>query len=85
MQLEQLIYFIEQSFETDDEMKLIEIVGKGYSNRDYFYEGVGSYNCIKTCNQWVNQGLKAAEIKTSIWSPFDSGVLYQVNKMSNKK
>jgi len=35
----------------------------------------GSFSCFKTCNTWTNQTLKKAEIKTAIWTPFDSGIL----------
>ena len=79
-QLETLIDYINNSFERDDEGKIIEIKDPGYTEYDKFYEAIGNYNCIQTCNEWVNEGFKKAEIKTSIWSPFDNGVLYQVKK-----
>ncbi len=79
-QLKKLVAFIEHSFQVDEYLKPIEIKGKGYSKQDDFYEATGSYNCIKTCNEWVNEALKVSEIKTSLWSPFDLGILYQVNR-----
>ena len=80
IQLDLLTGYIEQSFERDTGNQLIEIKYSGYTAYDKFYEATGNFNCINTCNNWVNKGLKVAEVKTSIWSPFDHGVLYQIRK-----
>ncbi len=79
-QREKLIAYIEKSFATNSDNNFLKIEGAGYTTRDYFYEGKGSYNCIKTCNEWINRGLKKADIKTAIWSPFDEGILYRIKK-----
>ncbi|MEM6346535.1 MAG: TIGR02117 family protein [Bacteroidota bacterium] len=75
-QLEQLVAYVNDSFElVDEKAKLIDCCQySGYVNQ--FYEANGSYHLVNTCNQWVNQGLKEAGIKTALWSPFDWGVLY---------
>ena len=78
-QLEAMKVYIKDSFERDDNGNIIEIKDSGYFTYDTFYEAYGSYNCIQTCNSWVNQGLKKGKIKTSLWSPFDKGVLYHIN------
>ncbi len=75
-QLQQLKAFIFETFEKDAEGLFKEIPDSGYTPRDHFYEAKGSYNAILTCNQWVNNALKAAQVKTAIWSPTDHGVLY---------
>jgi uncharacterized protein (TIGR02117 family) len=46
---------------------------------DNFYESNESYHIFRTCNVWTNQVLKEAGVKTSLWTPFDSGILYQFN------
>lgn len=79
-QLELLKSYIMDSFERDEAGGIIEIEDSGYTAHDTFYEANGVYNCIQTCNTWVNKGLKEAKIETSIWSPFDKGVLYQMEK-----
>lgn len=79
-QLNKLTAYIKSSFLKNKQGEVIEIKGSGYSNRDRFYEAIGSYDCINTCNSWVNKGLKIADIKTCIWSPFDKGIIYQVEK-----
>ena len=45
---------------------------------DNFYEANGSYHLFRTCNVWTNQVLINAGIKTAIWTPFDSGILAQM-------
>ena len=79
-QLELMKSYIMDSFARDGAGQIIEIEDSGYSSYDTFYEAIGSYSFIHTCNFWVNRGLKMAQIETSIWSPFDKGVLYQINK-----
>ena len=79
-QLEILSSYIIASFERNQEGKIVEIKNAGYTPYDKFYEAKGSYSCIQTCNNWVNDGLKAAKIETSIWSPFDKGILHQLKK-----
>ena len=79
-QLEALKTHILKSFERDEAGSIIEIPDSGYYSNDDFYEAYGSYNCIQTCNAWVNQGLKKGNIKTSVWSPFDKGVLYHLDE-----
>jgi len=79
-QLTSLIDYIDASFSRNSEGQIVEISNSGYTSFDTFFEANGSYNCLKTCNNWVNSGLKKAAIKTSIWSPFDKGVLYHIEK-----
>jgi uncharacterized protein (TIGR02117 family) len=80
IQLQLLIDYLNQTFKKDPANKILEIEASGYSEYDKFYQAKGNFSFIQTCNNWVNEGLKAAKVKTSIWSPFDKGVLYQVKK-----
>ena len=79
-QMDALFHFIESSFVINDVGKFKEIDRPGYSKDDKFYEAKGSYTAINTCNSWINQGLKKAAIKTSIWTPFDKGILYHIEE-----
>jgi len=79
-QQQALMNFIQASFEKNNENHFIKIENAGYSKQDNFYKAIGSYTCFNTCNEWVNKGLKKAAIKTSIWSPFDTGILYHIEK-----
>lgn len=75
-QLEKMQQFIISSFKRNDNGKFQPIANSGYGHYDTFYEAIGSYNAINTCNEWVNKALKKAEVKTAIWSPSDKGILY---------
>lgn len=79
-QMTDLLLYIRQSFEDTPSGSPILLPGMGYGTRDDFYEGKGSYSILRTCNNWANQGLKKAGVKTSIWSPLDKGMLYQIRK-----
>lgn len=74
-QLDALDKHIKTTFERDSNQKFIEIEGAGYTPFDRFYRANGTYSCIRTCNIWVNEALKKAQIKTAVWSPFDYGIL----------
>jgi len=51
-----------------------------YKNNEDFYEAKGSYSPIKTCNTWVNNGLKQSGIKASYWTLLDYGLLHKYKK-----
>ncbi len=79
-QLQALLEYLDNTFARDTHGAIMEIPNSGYTSTDTFYEANGSYSFIKTCNSWVNSGLKRASVKTSIWSPFDKGVLYHLDE-----
>jgi uncharacterized protein (TIGR02117 family) len=79
-QMEALLLYVRHSFQETTSGLPILIPEKGYGQNDDFYEGKGSYSIIRTCNNWANQGLKTAGVKTAVWSPLDKGILYQVRK-----
>lgn len=74
-QLQKLQHFIEESFARNATNSVQILDGAGYRFNDFFYRAAGSYTCFYTCNVWVNQALKKADVKTAIWSPFDKGIL----------
>ncbi|WP_372949089.1 TIGR02117 family protein [Mariniphaga sp.] len=77
-QLKKLNFYIENSFVKDDHGNLKKMDFEGYSRFDDFYDANGSFSLFRTCNVWVNVALKEIGIKTSVWSPFDLGVLYHL-------
>lgn len=78
--LQKLMAYIEGSFRTSADGAWQEIVAAGYTPNDFFYEATGQYNAINTCNTWLNNALKAAEVKTSRWSPTTHGILYHLER-----
>lgn len=78
-QVRQINRYIENTFEKNSNGRFQEIQTSGYANNDSFYLAQGSFSLFHTCNNWVNSALKHAGVRTSIWSPFDKGVLYHLN------
>lgn len=73
-----LIQYIQASFKRDSQGKVIPISTNAmYGDSDSFYEGVGSYSMIHTCNSWANAGLKSCGQKACLWTPFEFGIFYQ--------
>lgn len=75
LQLSKINELIYNSFQINTDRNFIEIKGYSYGMNDRFYEAIGSYSCLFTCNTWTNSVLKSSDIKTAIWTPFDFGVL----------
>lgn len=74
-QYQQLIAFIQDSFQTEND-KIMKIETDAvYGNHDAFYEAKGRYNLFYTCNTWTNSALKAANQKACLWTVYDKGIL----------
>lgn len=50
------------------------------TGNDAYYAAHGRYNMFKTCNTWVNNGLKACQQKACYWTAFAGGIFYQYGK-----
>ncbi|WP_299674659.1 DUF2459 domain-containing protein [uncultured Dokdonia sp.] len=75
IQLQKLNAYILAAFKEDDNGKQL-IEGATYTpDRDNFYKAKGNYMFYKTCNTWTNTALKESDMKASLWTPFDFGVL----------
>ena len=79
-QMKALNAFLENAFERQAAGRLLEVPAEKYGANTRFYEAKGSYSAFYTCNNWVNSALKNADVKTSIWSPLDFGVLHHLPK-----
>lgn len=76
-QYKRLIDYISNSFLKDASGRIIHIkTNANYGETDAFYDAIGSYHIFHTCNTWANNALKACGQKASLWTPFDSGILY---------
>jgi len=74
-QLEKLNAYILAAFYEDENGKQV-IEGATYTpDRDNFYRAKGNYMFYNTCNTWANTALKESQMKASLWTPFDFGVL----------
>lgn len=72
-QYSKLCNYILSYFQYESEEPIL-IEGMGYSDSDNFYEGNKKYHAFVTCNEWVNKGLKVADVKTALWSPSAYGL-----------
>lgn len=77
VEYQKLCDFIIAGFEKSDSGDVIHIkTDANYGTNDAFYEAMGSYHLFSTCNTWTNKALKTAGLKTCLWTPFESGLLY---------
>lgn len=72
--------FIAASFVLDGATQLggVEprlIAGWSYGSRDAFYDAVGTYSALYTCNAWTGDALEVAGVRTGCWTPFPIGIL----------
>lgn len=68
---------IRADFDLDAERRPQRIDHPGYWDSDAFYEGIGNFNAVRTCNQWVNAKLRIAGVKASLWTPFSKGLTWR--------
>ncbi|MEJ8803944.1 TIGR02117 family protein [Pontibacter sp. H249] len=73
-QYENLISYINESFQKQNG-NYMHISNSGYFHNDTFYEAHGKFYLLKNCNNWVNHGLKAIDVKTALWAPFPYAIM----------
>jgi uncharacterized protein (TIGR02117 family) len=83
-QYEKLIAYIKSSFQVSSSNSFIPITHPGYSRTDCFYEAIGTYSFLKTCNVWTGEGLDAAGVRVGWWTPFDSSVFNELPESKEK-
>ncbi|PWR20471.1 TIGR02117 family protein [Zavarzinia compransoris] len=54
------------------------IAGYRYGPADAFFEGVGTYSAVLTCNEWAAARLRKAGVPVGIWSPFPFGIMWNL-------
>ncbi|WP_026837537.1 DUF2459 domain-containing protein [Gillisia sp. JM1] len=74
-ELQKLNTYLFNTFELDENGMRILLENKGYSPIDDFYKSKGNFSCFNTCNSWVNKGFEESGLKSSLWTPFDFGLL----------
>lgn len=76
-QYRKLVTYVAESFDTDATGRMIPVEGLHYNQNDVFYHAKRSLHSFYTCNTWVNNGLKKADLRACLWTPFDEGIFYQ--------
>ena len=73
----ELIQYVRSGFRSDPEGRPVAIDCCSYAGvNDAFFEGTGSYQALRTCNVWTNNGIKQAGLRTAYWAPFEWSVLH---------
>lgn len=74
LEYENLVAFINDSFETKLGKNMKIETDAVYGKYDTFYEAKGSYSLFYTCNTWANQALKSANQKAALHTLTDTGI-----------
>jgi uncharacterized protein (TIGR02117 family) len=74
-QYRRLARHIEASFERGPGAMTRPLLGRGYGPGDVFYEARGPYNAFLTCNEWSGAALRAAGVRTGIWTPLSQSIM----------
>ena len=78
-----LCTFMKSGFAYTEDQAIQLLPNLGYAPNDNFYKGSGHYHAFHTCNYWVNKGLKKIGVRTSLWTPIDRGMFYQLGKVKD--
>lgn len=70
---------IRASFQVDAQGRTMPVLGRGYGGSDMFYEAVGPYSALYTCNAWTGEALRHAGVKTGIWTPLSQSVMWRLD------
>jgi uncharacterized protein (TIGR02117 family) len=54
------------------------LLGRGYGPADVFYEARGPYNAYRTCNEWTGEALRAAGVRTGVWTPLSESIMLRL-------
>jgi uncharacterized protein (TIGR02117 family) len=73
-----LVAFARASFQYDAQGRTMPLIGRGYGGSDMFYEAVGPYSAVYTCNSWTGRALREAGVKTGLWTPLSQSIMWRL-------
>jgi len=73
-----LVAFARGSFQYDARGRTIPLIGRGYGASDMFYEAVGPYSAVYTCNSWTGRALREAGVRTGVWTPLSQSIMWRL-------
>lgn len=68
-QYARLVEYIQAKFKLDRDRHATQIAGAAYATNDAFFEAVGGYHCLNTCNSWIGRGMQQTGIRTAWLTP----------------
>jgi uncharacterized protein (TIGR02117 family) len=72
-----LMNFIDAGFQHDAH-HTVHYLRQGLYPESGFYEAVGRYSILRTCNTWTAEGLHKADVNTPVWSALAPPILYHL-------
>lgn len=69
---------LRESFAFDAQGQTQPLIGRGYGPADIFYEANGHYNDYRTCNEWTGEVLRAAGVRTGVWTPLSQSIMWRI-------
>jgi uncharacterized protein (TIGR02117 family) len=73
-----LAAFARASFQYDAEGRTMPLIGRGYGGSDMFYEAVGPYSAVYTCNNWTGRALREAGVRVGVWTPLSQSIMWRL-------
>ncbi len=61
------------------------IPGQRYDDNDAFFEALGNYSLLFTCNDWVRQLLHASGVRTALWAPFPVALRFHAARVRDSR
>ena len=74
-----LAAFLKASFRYGPDGRPVVVRGRGYGPSDAFYEANGRYSALRDCNEWTGEALRAAGVKTGVWTPFSQSLMWRLD------
>ena len=78
-QYARLVAHMAKSFQRDAQGHTMPVRGRGYGDSDMFYEANGGYSAVYTCNSWTGEALRAAGIRTGLWTPLSQSIMWRLD------
>ena len=75
---------VRAGFQLDSRGRPQRIGHPGYGPADAFYRGAGRASMFRTCNSWLATRLRLAGIRTSLWPPFTSGLVWRYRRVTGR-
>ncbi|MGZ8312790.1 MAG: TIGR02117 family protein [Allosphingosinicella sp.] len=78
-QYRRLVDYVRARFRLDAQRRPVPLLGQGFAANDMFYEARGGYSFVLTCNEWTGRALRAAGIRTGLWTPLSQSIMWRLD------
>lgn len=78
-----LMQFLQRSFQRNPQEQ-VQLLKRGYRANSSFYQAIGNYSLIRTCNTWTADGLRSAQVNTPLWSGLAPAVMLHLRNGCSK-